>query len=253
MKKNLYYQTVFQRNKIIQTALRSLVYSIACNARLFLEVFIRRNFGERYFSIPLAVIITICLSVAPMMFGLGSRWGSSSGFGAIKENLTWYLYLAGFVYYCWKQREEIKHSPSVFDFAKFSLSTGRIHPMFRKIKIFGKPATIRQIEIFLEPALFLAIGLFLLLLEQKIGLVITVASLLYSLSYQMSYTEGDHFIMDKIDDMICSEELLDSIVTGRKEKKSKGFTMRAEIPANNDNWRKVVNNIIVDEEFAGTF
>lgn len=61
MKKNLYFQTMFQRTNGIKMIILDFFLSIASWPRLMIEVFIRKNFGERYFSLAAAITITVIL------------------------------------------------------------------------------------------------------------------------------------------------------------------------------------------------
>lgn len=261
MPKRTYYQTFYRRSNVIKETFLSLFTSIAVTARMLLEVFIRKNFGERYFSYPTAIILTIILALIP--YGAGNLITSGYGYGydrpsfwsTVTDNISWYAYLVAFNYFCWVRSQEIKRLPSVFDFARFSLSTGTIHPMFKTLKIGGKPVTIdengdvnmRKVETFYEPALFFIIGIALILIKQKIGLVILISSILYSLSYIRAYIEGDHFMMDKIDDMICTEELVTTFVEGKTS--SKGFNPYGRRPADPEKRKAMYEDMVEDVDY----
>ena len=57
MTKNIYYRTVIQRNSMLKSQVQALSSWAVSYPRLVLEVFIRKNFGERYFFMPTAVIV----------------------------------------------------------------------------------------------------------------------------------------------------------------------------------------------------
>jgi hypothetical protein len=149
---------------------------------------------------------------------------------------------------CLRRRSEVKRLPSVFDFERFSLSTGEVNPFFTDIKINGKPFDRREIETLIEPAFFLAIGIILTLMAQTIGPVIIGCSIIYSLSYVGAYYLGDQFVMDTIDEMICNAELVDSFVNEHAPEETKGFNAYGRRPADPDFRRKVVDNFFEDEE-----
>ena len=127
MKKNLYYRTVFKRTNTIKEAVLSFFLAFCSWPRMLIEVFIRKNFGERYFSFSGAMTIFTILAILPLMNPF-SRLYNATAFWA--HFLTWYLYLAGFLYMVIQRRNEIRQLPSVYDFGRFSLSTGHIHPQF---------------------------------------------------------------------------------------------------------------------------
>jgi hypothetical protein len=249
MKKNLYYEAVFQRTNVIKILILSFFLAIASWPRLLLEVFVRKNFGERYFSIVSAVTIFFILAFVPYFrSSISGFYGSPSLWSTIKNDPVWYLFLAAFLVMSILRQREVNREPSVFDFARFSLSNGLIDKRFYKIKVFGKPANPRNISTILEPGMFLAIGILLILLDQSVGILIAICSICYSLSYYGAYYIGDNFIMDKIDKMICNEELVDSFVGEKTPDQTRGFNAYGRRPANVDLRRKLVDSFFEDED-----
>lgn len=251
MKKNLYFRTVLRRSNPVKNFFFDLFTATASWPRLLLEVFIRRNFGERYFSFSNAILMFVVLSVAPLLIA-GS--GSSRYYGgfSVKEfmwdNITWYLFLAGFLYCAYRRRQEIKRLPSVFDFGRFSLSAGRIHPLFYTIVIGGKPVEGRIIETIFEPLFFFIIGLFLIPFGQIVGVLIVASSIVYSLSYFAAYHDGDNFVMDKIDELICNQELYNAFVDGVDPNNTRGVNYYGRRPADPEARRRVADTFTEEEE-----
>ena len=148
---------------------------------------------------------------------------------------------------CLQRREEIKHLPSVYDFGRFSLSTGQIHPDLRQLFLIGKSVDLRTFETLIEPGLFAFIGFVLWGAAQPIGGIIFISSIFYSLSYMAAYRQGDHFIMDKIDEMICNEEMVHSFVEGRDASETRGVNFYGRRPADPDTRRKLVDNFMEED------
>lgn len=44
-----------------------------------------------------------------------------------------------------------------------------------------------------------------------------------------AYRQGDHFIMDKIDEMICNEEMVSSFVEDRDSSQTRGVHFRDDV------------------------
>lgn len=249
MKKQMYYQTMFRRRNVIKEALLNFFLGLSSYPRLLLEVFIRRNMGERYFSLSSAITVFIFLVIIPVLAEYGTDIFSSYARdyhrfywdSFLRENATWYLLAGGFLYMAFKRHEEIKRLPSVFDFKRFSLSTGSIHPRFFSIELGGKPANVRTIETLLEPALFFLIGFFFWIIGQNVGTLLMISSLIYSISYQATYHRGDHFIMDKIDETITNEELAKAFIEGRKPSETRGFTFYGRRPDDVDTRRRIAD------------
>jgi hypothetical protein len=261
MKRNLYYRTMLRRDNLLKKAIFSFFQMFASYPRLLLEVFIRKDFGERYFQLNSALSITAILALWPVLktkilapfhhldeaYMMQSEMSDNPlshhmpDTSLMPHYLVWYLFLALFLVFCFIRRAEIKRNPSVFDFAKFSLYSGTINPLFFKIQLPWRKTNTRLVETIFEPALFFVAGLILWkLLHQGIGLVVVISSIFYSLSYAADYAAGDNFIMDKIDEMIANEELEKSFVEGVESDKTRGFNMRAAAPADIEMRRKVL-------------
>lgn len=253
MKRNLYYRIVFQRRNIIKDIILNVFLMLASGPRLLLEVFTRTKFGERYFSFSMAIILTVLLGFYPIVISKLTNFnsyyyeGEASGI-SLGKYFTWYAYLGLFMYQCFKRREEIKREPSVFDFARFSLSTGVVNPIFYEFKIGGNIPNPRQIAILLEPAVFLAIGIILALFQQPIGYLLIFCSIVYSLSWKAAYYKGDEFVMDKIDELIANEEMVNSFVHGRKPEETRGFDPYGKRPENEEFRRKVAESFFDDDD-----
>lgn len=251
----MYYRAVFKRTNIMKEAMLSFFMALSSYPRLLLEVFIRRNFGERYFSLSSAITIAVLLGLYPLIktvgFSLFRRYGyydHGFSFGSfLLHYATWYGFLAGFLLMAVRRNDEIKRLPSVYDFARFSLSAGQLHPRFLTFKIGDRPLALRTIETLIEPAFFFFIGLGLWLFGQGIGVVLVLCSIIYSFSYQAAYYQGDNFVMDKIDEMICNEELVKSFVEGRDPSETRGFNFQGRRPADPETRRRVAETFIEEE------
>lgn len=233
----------------MKEAILAFFLAICSWPRLLLEVFLRKNLGERYFSLSTAVVMTVLLALTPIVFQqithrlFGSfGWGPFIGFFG-----SWYLFLAAFLYMCQRRHEEIKRLPSVFDFGRFSLSTGQIDPSLLKITINGHLIDVRIVETVIEPSIFFVLGFVLFMTAQPIGVVLMLSALCYSFSYVGAYHQGDHFIMDKIDEMICNEEMVNAFVEGREASETRGVQFYGRRPADPDTRRKLVDNFM-DED-----
>lgn len=251
MKKSThYFQTMFRRRNVIKEALLAFFLGLSSWPRMLLEVPIRRNFGERYFKFSTAIVIAVLLAIVPLFMLAGTRryYGGSDLSAFVGSYLSWYSYLAFFGYHAWQRHEEIKRLPGVFDFARFSLSTGQIHRWFREFEWQGKRVSVRAIETVLEPGLFFIAGLGLWFGHQPIGLVLLISSLFYAFSYMAAYHEGDNFLMDKIDERICNEELANAFINDAEPEDARGFNFYGPRLANPDARRQMANMFMADDE-----
>ncbi|MBT1689875.1 hypothetical protein [Dawidia soli] len=209
MKKNMYYRFAYRRSLVINSFLSNSFVSACSWPRLLLEVFLRRDMGERYFSLASAITIATLLAVGPVADSLFSFlfmkrhvfiWPSLNW-----DMISWYAFIAAFISFSLKRNREIKRDANTFDFSRFSLSSGEIDPWFSEVKLFGRVATPRSIETLYEPGMCFLAGVGLVLLWQPVGYLIIVCSILYSLSYVAAYRIGDNFVLDKADEIIAGK------------------------------------------------
>lgn len=258
MKKELLYRSIFRRKNLLKRTLFDFVLYLASYPRLMLEVFIRKNFGERYFSLATGITIGAILAFIPVVFqktrffftkrSFGNTYGGESSFWA--DYATWYIFIAAFAYCVYLRWKEIKRTPSVFNLGRFSVSMGDINHHFFQIALLGKKATYRQIEIYYEPGLFFLAGCFLKLLDQPLGLLLIISSVFYSISYAAAYKNGDDFVLDKIDEMILNENLHDAFVGEGSTSNTRGFRWYGDRPNSKEEREKVYEAIFHDEENA---
>lgn len=267
MKKNLYYRSTFQRGNMFKMFFLSLFQAFNSAGRLLLEVFTRKNFGERYFLLSPALGLTLLLALIPViivkflskpllpaegydfsMMETSQQAAQAVTPSLMPDYLTWYIFLVCYVGISIKHHLDMRHNPSVFDFEHFSLSSGEINPLFFKIKVPFMQTTVRTVECFFEPAVFFILGAVLWLVGQKLGILLVVTSIAYSFNYMNDYMHGDNFIMDKIDEMIANEEMEDAFVNELDESETRGFRIRGKRPKDEDMRRKLLAPMVGEEE-----
>ncbi len=216
MKKRMYYQSMFRRQFFIKMLVLDYFYSASELFRVPIEMLIRKNFGERYFGLYVSVVIGLFLLAYPFLSSKYNLHGEMDAATLLQYFGTWYLYTATYIYCLFKRYREVRREPSVFDFARFSLSTGTIHPFFTERFLKDGKVNFRRIQTLAEPGVFFIAGAILSFLSQPIGYLLFICSIVYSLGYVAAYTKGDEFVMDKIDEMICNRELSATFVDGNE-------------------------------------
>lgn len=252
------WRTGLQRENLFARRILMFFLLIASYPRLLLEVFIRRNFGERYFSLASAICVLILLSLFPALadspsdlLGLivsqGDFTGSEEPHSFWGQYATWYLFLAAFAVFSYKRWQEVKSLPSVFDFERYSLDSGEVHPFFFTLPVYGKREQIRTIEIFYEPAVFFFAGLLMRFIGQPVGGLLLISSICYALGYKAAYWLGDNEIMDRIDDIIRFKQLKNIIIHKARPSETQGLQFRGRLPNNPDKAEMLADTIIRSE------
>ncbi|MBK8227487.1 MAG: hypothetical protein IPK70_09980 [Flavobacteriales bacterium] len=247
MKKNLFYRANMTRRNVLLDAIFNAFLRICSYPRLVLEVFLRHNMGERYFGLASAITVGIILFLIPMFQLLipSGRFGSGPSLGSvIGNNVLWYAFVAAYGFFARLRYLEVKREPSVFDFARFSLSDGYLLPPFR-----NSGFNIRVQEIWLEPLAAFIAGMVLLPIGQTmLGWLFIFCAIVYSVSKAAAYSKGDHFIMDRIDEMICNEDLKRALVDNEESKR--GMRFRARFPTKRELREQLAEEMIEEEEHA---
>ncbi len=237
--KNLYYQAAFSRQATVRNFFMILVTMLSSSPRMLIEVFISTDFGERYFRLPKAITLTILLMLWPWLktevFYFLRRGGVEWG-----DYITWYIFTAAFLVFSVKHHLDQQRNPSVFDFARFSKSTGKINPVFRKFEIPWRKTDTRFVEIWVEPAAFFVAGVLLFAIGQALGMLLMVCAVIYGISYAYAYQWGDDFVMDKIDEMIVNKNLKASFVDDAPQEETEGFHHRGRKPVKPEDRQKLL-------------
>lgn len=244
-KRNTYYYEVFGRPAILKKLFLTTFLGMSYYFRVPIEIITRRNMGERYFNILLTASIGLGLLFPPLVINVGfmgeMNWGTLFGLYG-----TWYIYTAIYFYTGWQRWKEVRNNPSVWDVKRFSLSSGYPHPFFYKL-VGERYRNPRFISTIVEPGVFFVIGLVLTILLQPLGIMLMSCAVVYSLGYAAAYYMADQFVMDKIDEMICNEDLYNIFVN--EIPSERGFEFHAKRPKDRDTREKLYDDYIdVDYE-----
>lgn len=258
MEKQLSYRATIARPQVFRDHIYTWLLAFSSWPRLLLEVFTRRNFGERYFSMSSAVLAALFLAYYPFYRAAGlllfsshryGNYGEESSFGStLAGNVCLYGYLIAFIVMAIQRRREVKRIPGQFDFSRYSLSTGEINPLLLNFTIGGKPLSLRTIQTLIEPGLFFFIGFLLWAIGQSLGLVLMVCAVFYSLSYRGMYRIGDNYVLDQIDKMIVNRQMVSSFVDGLDPSQTQGFQFFGNRPADPTFRRELAARMIDKDE-----
>lgn len=246
-KKSVFYKTFFGRRNLLKSFILGFVFPICSWPRLVIEVFTRRNFGCRYFTSMSAATVFLILALIPILNGPYHN-PFSHVLDILWDNILWYAYLAAFAFCAYQRAAELRRNPSVFDFGHFTLSAGEIQPNLTKLIPNIPSITIRQVEIIFEPLPFFAGGILLAALGQSLGFLLIFCSVVYSISYWAAYAEGDNEMMDRIDDIICGEELKNIIVNRAPIHETRGVKINAQLPKNAADAEKLAEYFMDDND-----
>jgi hypothetical protein len=241
MKVSAYYVTFFQRQSVLREMFFSFFWGICSWPRLVLEVFLRRDMGERYFS----------LSSAFCIFGVLCSWGiHQQGYDFWGTYALWYFFALAFLGMSFYRQRELRRPAHLFDFSRFSLSAGKTWEQLRQVTVQGQVIVFspKQITTLVEPSLAVVPGALLWWgLDQHMGLLLVGCGLIYSLSYVASYRQGSDFLLDQIDQTICQQDLGETLAQGLAPDFSRGATFSGNLPTNPTQRQQVASAFLDDD------
>ncbi|MGK4567329.1 hypothetical protein [Flavobacterium sp. 3HN19-14] len=218
------------RVNLLKYNIFGMLTGFASYHRLMIEVFTRKNFGERYFNLASALTVAIFLAMLPVAFTY-IQYGIHintmrvyGGLGGMVEPqefkvkwwayISWYAFIALFLKYSWKHKKAQRPTKSLFDFTKYSQYDGDIHPIFREQKFSFIETNTKNIECYFEPAPFFICGFFLALIGQYFGWFLMLSSIVYCVSYIAAYEASKHDLLSQIDQIILNEDMEKVFVKG---------------------------------------
>lgn len=225
-KQNIFRSIQAGRSNVFFQFITDILFGLSSYPSHISEVFLRKKFGERYFTSATAIVIFLFMIWA---------WFMADRFGANFLGFTWLLFALVFLVQSIRHRMEIRKFGTTYDFERFSYSHGEILPFWWGI--IGKQVgrfTITQYHVFilLEPALPTLIGLFLITMPftRGIGLLIFVSGLSFGYRNFMKAHIARGFVLDQIDDQIVTEAKHDVLVEQKPMSETKGLSFPIELP-----------------------
>lgn len=248
-KRNTYYKEVFGRPAMIKKGLLGMFLGLSYVFRVPIEVITRENMGERYFNIVLTILIALGLLVVPIISNL-NYMGDVEYKDLFLHYGTWYIYTGYFCYSAYLRWDEIRRYPSVWDAKKFSMSSGDPLRKLYRFKVSKENQNQRFMSTIIEPGVFFVPGVILTILQQPLGWLFITCAIIYSLGYTAAYYIADQFVMDKIDEMICNEDMYNIFVNDIPSQR--GFEFHAKRPKDRQTREKLYEDYmeaeIVDDD-----
>ncbi|WP_345948866.1 hypothetical protein ABDD95_18640 [Mucilaginibacter sp. PAMB04274] len=250
-KHNSYYQIVFQRTNLIKLYLLSFFLGISSWPRIILEVFLRRGMGQRYMSLMTCITLFVLMFFGTNVphYSTYSGWSFPSVADSFGTHPSEAIFALVFLAMGIMRYRETMSEPGVFEFAKFSHYSGDILPFYYNIKLFGIEPGRRLISTVYEPLTGIAVGAILNLFDSPVGPLLIVCSIIYSLSYFGAHYLGDQYLMDRIDEIMCSEDLGKTLAEGMRPEDGRGVEFFGTVPPDKQ-FRRVLADSMIENEPA---
>lgn len=250
MKSSNHFRKVIRRENALKNGIYNLFMSMASFSWLLFEVFTRCDFGERYFRLSASLTLVFVLALYPLVPSNLMSVMSGAGFSLIPATkyITWYLFLAAHVYASIGHYKDKNRNRARATNAQYSLFNGNFNETMHNRLSEDDLADRRFMETFLEPALFLALGIILILFGQSLGNLLVINAVIYSIAYCAAYKEGDDFVMDTIDEGIRKDNFHAAFVEQKDARETCNYRFVGSVPKDLEMRKKIAQQIIEEEK-----
>lgn len=226
-------RSTFKRSNPLKMAILKFFWHICSYPRIIIEVFLRVDFGERYYSLFRCIVMSLALLIYPF---LSPYSHAQNAWEVFFHNPIWFAFTGAFIYFAYLRRKEIKRNPRTIDFEAFSLCLGYPHPKIEALllRTFGDLPPHDVHEKLLEPLTAFIVGLVLLLVAQALGVVLMLCAICYSVSYMAAYEFEREEMLDLIDNTIRTQQRKAIFIEGRSPRETKGVRHLGERPTRED-------------------
>lgn len=245
-----YYQAVHGRINLIREYLMMIFILISSLPALIVEVFLRKNFGERYINTG-SILAAWYLMMNPYLFfhfkeysfGFLITWMPKEviRYGDDIFNLPYALFCTGFLIFALYHRLQFKrYLNAEFDQHRFSLSRGipwRFWSNRMEKKVLGIEINPYTLVVIFEPSIPLVTGLVLTVFPETRGLggLVIIGALSYAIRGMILAIKGREYFLDKLDELIMKEELGKIILDAKQPHETRGASLPFSIPQDRKN------------------
>lgn len=238
-KQNVFITVTAGRKSVITNLAKDLLFALSSYPSYIIEVFLKKNMGERYFTFSIAV--TISLAMLFPWFFRGSIMRDFLG-------LPWLLFTLAFLVMSIRRRMEIKRFGFAYDFDRFSYSDGeKLHFLYNIVgnKIGSITITRYLVLVLIEPAIPILIGLLLMLSSYTfpVGFLIFSCGILFCYRSVMKAYAARDIILDMIDEQITAKWNHDVIMEEKPQSQTAGLHFPIDLPESKTFRQNFVNSI----------
>ena len=207
-----------------------------------IEAFMRRKFGERYFT------LSTCLSIFIIMLIGGVAMADKIGYAYF---ITWFIFAGIYLWFSIRHRLEIKKYGTAYDFERFSLCDGRIHKFWWQIigKEYGGIKVNRYlVHVLLEPAVPVLVGFILIAnpYTRAVGTLLMVCGILFAFRSFVKAQSARNSVLDIIDDQITAQYQREVIMEEKPMEETAGLYLPIELPTNPELRGKIADHLEAD-------
>lgn len=226
-KQNIFRVAQAGRTNFLFELVTSLLFSLSSYPSYIVEVlFLRKKFGERYFTTANAILISIGLVV--LWFNIGDQGQEFLGF-------MWLPFVGLFLFQAIRHRLEITKFGTTYNFDRFSYSDGEIHTLWWNVigkEILGIKITRYRVHILFEPAVPIITGMIIAFIPpmRGAGMLILYSGLFFGFRSFMKAHIARGYVLDDIDEQLVAKWKHDVLVEEKPKSETKGLSLPIELP-----------------------
>ncbi|MEM9884373.1 MAG: hypothetical protein AAF849_00660 [Bacteroidota bacterium] len=260
-KRNIFIEINQGRRNTAREFIIGFFMLFASHGSAIVEVFMRRKFGERYITLAQSIGIFFVVSIFfPLIYSwfvlaigeiarqLGERSFPERPSGI--SFLLLFIFMLAFLVMSIYHRLEIKRYGTTYDFKRFSLSDGEIHPLWWNLigkEIFGFKISHYTVRVLLEPLVPIALGFLLSFIPgiNLVGTLLLICGISFMARNFNKAQMGRDWVLDNIDKKISNDMKYDVFIGRKSKKDTKGIYLPIELPESEET-RKSLYNIVED-------
>lgn len=246
----LFWAGYERRGNVILTALIGFGFALAKYPSIIIEVFYRKKFGERYFTLVSAIftfllLTLICLAPQMLAFVFGFL-GIQPDFDN-RFDIPLFLFACLFLFKSIKQRQEISKYGVTYHLQRFSLSQGHYSKFFYDRmgqRLYGIPVNSHTIEIFFEPIVPVIVGVVFLIIPflQLLGAILLFCGVIMIIRQFGRAMQGRNAVLDIIDQSIVAQDKAGILMEEKPIEEVHGIRLPVALPTD-----EKVRQLLMDE------
>ena len=252
MKNSKSFHLVLTRKNLLRPFLHALVLAFSSWPALVIEIFTRRKFGERYFSLgscftALGIVLFLTVWYTDWQVWLWRGMGYAVQYSDVRgwnaSKIVMLVFAAVALIISFRHKREIKRQGQTLDMERFSQSGGigcnywyRLYETLPAWLADRYPMHEVNLQRYYEPVAAIIAGLICTLLPftRILGLVLIICGVFYYWRSAVSYAQGRHLILDMIDDLILTRETETVFVDDAPPEEHSGVFVMAPRPKDRD-------------------
>ncbi len=239
---NIFREMAGARVNFVFDFILSLMSALSSYPSSIVEVFMRKSFGSRYFT------LATNLTVFAILIFISFKISNQAGF---KYAVSLFLFALAYLGMAIKHRLEIKKYGTAYNFERFSKSNGLMHPRLLGLidkEFYGIKINKYIVSVYLEPVVPFLIGAVLSLsfYTLTVGIILMISGFLFGFRNFVKAHTARQWLLDQIDEQICARHDRGVLMDERPPQETAGLDFPITLPPQMELRKHLVNSMNPD-------